>query len=333
MDFIKMIMELPGEKRSQEVIEHTEWNDLWRLIVTQGNHSENYLEQLYDYLFNKEGWVHKVQAELDGVQPYLEGVMTQPVGKAPDGSLWTYPSTESGTVPWGNIMGDITKQQDLIQKFDAKSDVGHGHDISTLTFTEGDIDGSWINYSSQSIPTSALENLSVTTEKLNNGAVTTAKIASSAVINDSIANGSVSGAKITDGAITRVKLAQAALYSPMITIGFNRNVLASDLGVTIIPQYSSSATEFTLTLNQAISTALPTGFEFATVYATTQNKLKIATSGIRVLIAGEGQVADANHAKTFTIPEIGGMVAFKKISTGTTAGDLWVATGNVEVVS
>ena len=333
MDFIKMIMELPGEKRSQEVIEHTEWNDLWRLIVTQGNHSENYLEQLYDYLFNKEGWVHKVQAELDGVQPYLEGVMTQPVGKAPDGSLWTYPSTESGTVPWGNVMGDITKQQDLIQKFDAKSDVGHGHDISTLTFTEGDIDGSWINYSSQSIPTSALENLSVTTEKLNNGAVTTAKIASSAVINDSIANGSVSGAKITDGAITRVKLAQDALYSPMITIGFNRNVLASDLGVTIIPQYSSSATEFTLTLNQAISTALPTGFEFATVYATTQNKLKIATSGIRVLIAGEGQVADANHAKTFTIPEIGGMVAFKKISTGTTAGDLWVATGNVEVVS
>ena len=333
MDFIKMIMELPGEKRSQDVVEHTEWNSLWKLIVTQGNHSENYLEQLYDYFFNKEGWVHKVQAELDGVQPYLEGVMTQPVGKAPDGSLWTYPSTESGTVPWGNIMGDITKQQDLIQKFDAKSDVGHGHDISTLTFTEGDIDGSWINYSSQSIPTSALENLSVTTEKLNNGAVTTAKIASSAVINDSIANGSVSGAKITDGAITRVKLAQDALYSPMITIGFNRNVLASDLGVTIIPQYSSSATEFTLTLNQAISTALPTGFEFATVYATTQNKLKIATSGIRVLIAGEGQVADANHAKTFTIPEIGGMVAFKKISTGTTAGDLWVATGNVEVVS
>lgn len=135
-----------------------------------------------------------------------------------------------------------------------------------------------------------------------------------------------------NASVTRAKLAQDALYSPMITIGFNRNVLASDLGVTIIPQYSSSATEFTLTLNQAISTALPTGFEFAAVYATTQNKLKIATSGIRVLIAGEGQVADANHAKTFTIPEIGGMVAFKKIGTGTTAGDLWVATGNVEVV-
>ena len=135
-----------------------------------------------------------------------------------------------------------------------------------------------------------------------------------------------------NASVTRDKLAKDALYSPMITIGFNRNVLASDLGVTIIPQYNSSATEFTLTLNQTISTALPTGFEFAAVYASTQNKLKIATSGIRVLIAGEGQVADASHAKTFTIPEIGGMVAFKKIATGAAAGDAWVATGNVEVV-
>ena len=214
MDFIKMIMELPGEKRSQDVVEHTEWNNLWRLIVTQGNHSENYLEQLYDYLFNKEGWVHKVQAELDGVQPYLEGVMTQPVGKAPDGSLWTYPSTESGTVPWGNIMGNIIKQQDLIQKFATKADTGHSHDINTLTFNEGDIDGSWLKdgtigesaYGSKSIPTSALKDLSVTPEKINNGAVTTAKIASGAVINDSIANGSVSGAKIAAGVVTREKL-------------------------------------------------------------------------------------------------------------------------------
>lgn len=172
MDFIKMIMELPGEKRSQDVVEHTEWNSLWKLIVTQGNHSENYLEQLYDYFFNKEGWVHKVQAELDGVQPYLEGVMTQPVGKAPDGSLWTYPSAESGTVPWGNVMGDITKQQDLIQKFNAKSDVGHKHDISTLTFTAGNIDGSWI------------ADCSITSEKLSNGAVTTSKLTNGAVTNE-----------------------------------------------------------------------------------------------------------------------------------------------------
>lgn len=157
--------------------------------------------------------------------------------------------------------------------------------------------------------------------------------ASGAVAAANLASNAVETAKIKDANVTRAKLANDALFSPMITIASNRNVLASDLGVTIIPQYNSSSTEFTLTLNQTISTALPTGFEFATVYSTTQNKLKIATSGIRVLIAGEGQVADASHAKTFTIPEIGGMVAFKKISTGATAGDAWVATGNVEVVS
>lgn len=249
MDFIKMIMELPGEKRSQDVVEHTEWNNLWRLIVTQGNHSENYLEQLYDYLFNKEGWVHKVQAELDGVQPYLEGVMTQPVGKAPDGSLWTYPSTESGTVPWGNIMGDITKQQDLIQKFETKSGVGHRHDINTLTFVDGDINGSWISagtigesaYGSQSIPTNALKELSVTSEKLNNGAVTTAKIASSAVINDSIANGSVSGVKIADGAVTRAKLASDAKVLSFTNKTVATSAWASDTTYPDFPYRASVA--------------------------------------------------------------------------------------------
>lgn len=235
MDFIKMIMELPDEKRSQDVVEHTEWNNLWRLIVTQGNHSENYLEQLYDYLFNKEGWVHKVQAELDGVQPYLEGVMTQPVGKAPDGSLWTYPSTESGTVPWGNVIGDITQQQDLIQKFNTKSDVGHRHDINTLTFNAGDIDGSWIidgsidevAYGPNSIPTSAFKDLSVTSEKINNGAVTSAKIASGAIINDSIANGSVSGAKIAAGSVTRAKLA-----SDVKALAFTNKTVATSAWVS-----------------------------------------------------------------------------------------------------
>lgn len=326
MDFIKMIMELPGEKRSQDVVEHTEWNSLWKLIVTQGNHSENYLEQLYDYFFNKEeGWVHKVQAELDGVQPYLEGVMTQPVGKAPDGSLWTYPSTESGTVPWGNVMGDITKQQDLIQKFNAKSDVGHGHDINTLTFNEGDIDSSWINYSPQSIPTSALENLSVTTEKLNNGAVTTAKIASSAVINDSIANGSVSGAKITDGAITRVKLAQDALYSPIRMVQSDSNVSSSDVGATIRTGGSASAIKVTLT--QAVSQAMPIGTEIAFlpwVAAT----MKIAFSGIKIGVLDQAQ---PYTSPTFTLKHKG-MIAIKKILSDS-SGDYWLLSGPTEGVT
>lgn len=293
MDFIKMIMELPGEKRSQDVVEHTEWNNLWRLIVTQGNHSENYLEQLYDYLFNKEGWVHKVQAELDGVQPYLEGVMTQPVGKAPDGSLWTYPSTESGTVPWGNVMGDITKQQDLIQKFATKADIGHRHDINTLTFNEGDINGAWLAdgsinepaYGAQSIPTNALKELSVTSEKLNNGAVTTAKIASGAVINDSIANGSVSGAKIADGAVTRAKLSNDVKVLPFTNKTVATSAWVSDTTYTDFPYRAAVACEGVTAKHYAEVTFAPADAmseEFAPVAASYDGGVYLYASEIPV---------------------------------------------------
>ena len=331
MDFIKMIMELPGEKRSQDVVEHTEWNSLWKLIVTQGNHSENYLEQLYDYFFNKEkGWVHKVQAELDGVQPYLEGVMTQPVGKAPDGSLWTYPSTESGTVPWGNVMGDITRQQDLIDKFATKADTEHRHSINTLTFNEGDIDSSWINYSPQSVPTSALENLSVTTEKLNNGAVTSAKIASGAVINNSIANGSVSGAKITDGAITRVKLAQDALVSPFkFFSGNSYTIAAEDIGCTIMNSYvSGDNNEKTVNLTYDVSHSLPMGTVIA-VARPEANVTKISFGeNLRVGIPGNDNWLTA---PTVSISNRFSTVALTLKSLG--AQDYWFLTGDVEVVA
>lgn len=330
MDFIKMIMELPGDKRSQDVVEHTEWNSLWKLIVTQGNHSENYLEQLYNYFFNKEeGWVHKVQAELNGVQPYVEGVMTQPVGKAPDGSLWTYPSTESGTVPWGNVMGDITKQQDLIQKLDAKANTEHSHGINTLTFNEGDIDSLWIRYSSQSVPTSALEDLSVTSEKLNNGAVTTAKIASSAVINDSIANGSVSGVKIANSTITREKLAQDALYSPIVSGVDTRYITSADIGKTLKGNWNAA---MTLTITQENSANIPEGAEFAVFRwgNSSGDDCKIIADGTRLVFTGEDTLHKNGIAK---ISDAFGMIALKKISSDPTQGDSWLVTGNVEVVS
>ena len=326
MDFIKMIMELPGEKRSQDVVEHTEWNSLWKLIVTQGNHSENYLEQLYDYFFNKEkGWVHKVQAELDGVQPYVEGAMTQPVGKAPDGSLWTYPSTESGTVPWGNVMGDITKQQDLIQKFATKADVEHRHSINTLTFNEGDIDSSWINYSPQSVPTSALENLSVTTEKLNNGAVTSAKIASGAVINNSIANGSVSGAKITDGAITRVKLAQDALITPIVNLPASYTLASADVGKTL--RFSDGNQDFVL--NVVKDAQIPIGATYAIFkYAAKSNKIVFGDTA-KVTFQGNNNWV---VGPTFTIPESFGQIAIMKFASDNTH-DYWHVSGPAEVVT
>lgn len=168
-----------------------------------------------------------------------------------------------------------------------------------------------------------------TQARTNIGALSSA---SGAVAAANLASNAVETAKIKNANVTRAKLANDALYSPITYISADRNLAATDLGATFQPQYNSSSTTYTITITQAISTTLPLGFEFAGVYTNTKNKLKIATSGIRVLIAGEGQVANASNAKTFTIPEIGGMVAFKKVNTATTAGDLWIATGNVEVV-
>lgn len=128
-----------------------------------------------------------------------------------------------------------------------------------------------------------------------------------------------------NGAVTRSKLAQDALYSPLITVTSDRNLLASDLGGTLIAQQNGT----TVILNQTVSATLPRGFEFAVVRP--YNDVKIAISGIRAVITGEGQVADANHDKTLIISEVGGMAAFKKLGSSSTAGDLWLATGNVEV--
>lgn len=335
MDFIKMIMELPGDKRSQDVVEHTEWNNLWKLIVTQGNHSENYLEQLYNYFFNKErGWVYKIQAELNGVQPYVEGVMTQPVGKAPDGSLWTYPSTESGTVPWGNVMGDITKQQDLIQKFEAKSDVGHKHFGMDLILKNGDIPGFVIEdgsipeaaYGSKSIPTSALKDSSVTTEKLNNAAVTSAKIASGAVINDSIANGAVSGVKIASETITRAKLANDALYSPLEQKGSNYTLTLDDIGKTILSDSSSPSDVRVITLNATNNDAMPIGTEFAIMAGNTGTTKLTVEAGIGIRGNKDGDIISSDGI-TVTIPRYG-MIALKKFY-----AKHWLITGVFEVVA
>lgn len=342
MDFIKMIMELPGEKRSQDVVEHTEWNNLWKLIVTQGNHSENYLEQLYNYFFNEErGWVYKVQAELNGVQPYVEGVMTQPVGKAPDGSLWTYPSTESGTVPWGNIMGDITDQQDLIQKFGTKSDVGHKHFGMDLILTTGDIQGFVIAdgsigeaaYGSKSIPTSALKDLSVTSEKLNNGAVTTAKIASSAVINDSIANGSVSGAKITDGAVTQSKLSVSGRCGSVISATAGKNLENSDAGNTYFAGWTSGGSVRTWTLNAELSAAISNGFTVAFTELWQNDKTRINISGVRLVHRGDGTLLEKTESAVLGLVERGNMIALQKMFTDAANGDVWLITGDVEVIS
>lgn len=136
-----------------------------------------------------------------------------------------------------------------------------------------------------------------------------------------------------DASVTRAKLAQDALYSPVKIITANRNIDADDLGKTLWPKWASSNTTFTLNLDQSVSTGLPTGFEFAVCRMFAANKINISFSGIRVMQFGNGTITKKDQSITVTVPEIGGMFAMKKFDTASSAGDLWLLTGNAEVVS
>lgn len=140
-------------------------------------------------------------------------------------------------------------------------------------------------------------------------------------------------ATIADGSVTRAKLAQDALYSPTATFNSNRAIALTDLGKTLWPQWSSAGATYILSLTANISSALPVGFEVAIAYIISNCKVQISVSGVRMVHAGDGQIVGRSETKTLTIPEIGNMIALKKFDTQSSAGDLWVVTGNVEVVT
>jgi len=132
--------------------------------------------------------------------------------------------------------------------------------------------------------------------------------------------------------VTRAKLAQDALYSPLLGISANRDIASTDLGGTIYSVYNSTANDLTLTLTKAISATLPRGFEFAVGHFYTNNKIKVALTGVRVMISGEGQKGGASSTVTVRPSEVGQMIAFKRIDSASN-GDYWIVTGAVEVVS
>ena len=156
--------------------------------------------------------------------------------------------------------------------------------------------------------------------------------ANGAVAAENLANNAVETEKIKNANVTRAKLANDALYSPIQYVSANRDIAITDLGKTLFSQYSSTATDWTLTLSQAISTTLPAGFEFAVGHFYTNNKIKVVLTGIRVMIAGEGQKDGASSTVTIRPSEVGQMIAFKRIDAASSVGDYWIVTGAVEVV-
>lgn len=167
---------------------------------------------------------------------------------------------------------------------------------------------------------------------VDDGEVTTGKLADSAVAAAKIADGAVTAAKIAPNAVSRDKLADDALYSPVVLLTTNRNLALTDLGKTLLSNYSASDATRTITLTQAISTNLPVGFECAICRMWNNSKCRISFSGVRVTFAGQ-QIASAASPKTVNLPEMGSMVALKKMESNSSSGDVWLLTGSAEVVS
>ena len=146
-------------------------------------------------------------------------------------------------------------------------------------------------------------------------------------------NGTITSAKIADGAITRSKLADNTKYSPVSFItNINYPITIADSGSTLSDAYSAKDNAFTFSLTQENSTNMPVGFEVAIIWRYCTS-VTISFSGVRACVPGSGQIATSSSNGSVGISERYGTIAMKKVETDNTYGDMWIITGNVEVVS
>lgn len=146
-------------------------------------------------------------------------------------------------------------------------------------------------------------------------------------------NGTITGAKIADGAVSRSKLADNTKYSPVSFItNINYPITTADSGSTLSDAYSARDNAFTFSLTQENSTNMPIGFEVAIIWRYCPS-VTISFSGVRACVPGSGQIATSSSNGSVGISERYGTIAMKKVEANNTYGDMWIITGNVEVVS
>ena len=132
-------------------------------------------------------------------------------------------------------------------------------------------------------------------------------------------------------------LTQATNYSPVFRLspGASHAITSADSGKTFVDSYSSTAStlDILLTLSQADSSAFPVGAEIALTRINSKST-KLTVSGVRLFNADAGIIGSASGTATIQISPKYGMAAIKKIEPNSaTYGDVWLLTGNVEVVT
>lgn len=152
--------------------------------------------------------------------------------------------------------------------------------------------------------------------------------------NVSVNNGAVTTEKLADSSITRTKLAQDALYSPiMVCSGSSYDLSQNECGKTLInDSTNSSAPILEYNIGKGNSQWISAGSEFAFISFSGQGVNLCFWDNILVALPGESSLKNA--PLKLRISENYGMVALKKIYHDPEGiGDVWLVTGNVEVVS
>ena len=152
--------------------------------------------------------------------------------------------------------------------------------------------------------------------------------------NVSVNNGAVTTEKLADSSITRTKLAQDALYSPiMVCSGSSYDLSQNECGKTLINDpTNSSAPILEYNIGKGNSQWISAGSEFAFISFSGQGVNLCFWDNILVALPGESSLKNA--PLKLRISENYGMVALKKIYHNPEGiGDVWLVTGNVEVVS
>ena len=185
----------------------------------------------------------------------------------------------------------------------------------------------------KAVTTAKIADKAVTTAQLGDASVGTAQLDALSVTAAKLAALAVDTAKIKDANVTRAKLAQDALYSPITKpTTTTYNVVASDLGKTIVHAYSTRNNNLTWNLSKSLLDSFPIGAEIAFARTYTTQGITLNITGARIINADSGQVGGASQTVSFSLPEKGSMCALKKLENDSTYGSLWILTGNVEVV-
>lgn len=137
-----------------------------------------------------------------------------------------------------------------------------------------------------------------------------------------------------NASVSRAKLANDALYSPMTKpTTTTYNVVASDLGKTIVDAYSTRNNNLIWNLSKSLLDSFPIGAEIAFARTYTTQSITLNITGARIINADSGQVGGASQTVSFSLPERGSMCALKKLENDSTYGSFWILTGNAEVIS